>query len=242
MRIAGLLAVFVTLLLAGLLAGLPLRMGLAAAGAVPGGAIYGTVWDGRIFNAAAAGRTVDEIRVALSPLPLLSGRLSLDWQARDALVQASGRFDQGPGGRRTWRDTRLVAAPGLIAPGLGNLFEPADVVMADIASLSFTGHRCETADGFVRTDALYNLGQRLGAALPALEGRLRCEAGALHLLLAGEAGDADVRLDLVLDGSDWRWTAWVRTRAERVGEVLRNAGFTADGDVWTLDGSGSVLT
>jgi len=234
------IGVLVLALFAGLIAFLPMRMALGLAGVNTGGAVYGPVWNARLYNTRIDAWSVDSVEAGLSPAALLTGRVSLDWQARDPGVQGGGRYAQALSGRSGLSDTRLVLSPGFLAPGLSGLLNPDDVVVVQIDQARWQDGQCLSAAGSVRSDALYALGQRLDADLPPLDGTLSCEDGVLTAALAGAASDGEVRIVITLDGRVYSWRAGVRTGDPNVEDVLRTAGFNAEDDGWMLSGSGIV--
>ncbi|MEE2565768.1 type II secretion system protein N [Hyphobacterium marinum] len=234
------IAALVVALLAGLIAFLPMRAALAMAGVDTGGAVYGPVWNARLYNTRIDTWSVDSVEAGLSPAALLTGRVSLDWQAIDPGIQGGGRYVQTLSGRSELSGTRLILSPGFLAPGLSGILAPDDIVVIQIDQARWQDGQCLSADGSVRSDALYTLGQRLDADLPPLDGTLSCEDGVLTAALAGAASDGEVRIAVTLDGRVYGWRAGVRTGDPNVEGVLRTAGFNAEDGGWMLSGNGIV--
>tara|TARA_R110002073_G_scaffold105839_16_gene239298 strand:- start:5805 stop:6530 length:726 start_codon:yes stop_codon:yes gene_type:complete len=237
MRRTYLVAATVLGLLCGLAIFLPLRMGLAVAGQETGGAVYGRVWDGQIFNAVIAGRPVAHLRVAVSPLPLVTGRLVTHVRATDPDVNGQAWVEQSLSGGLSLRDARLVLAPRQISGALESLFSPDDVVSVRLDALRMTGDDCVSATGEARTDAVYNLGQRANLNLPSLSGPIRCSDGAVHVTLNGQAPDATVEVDLRVSDMTQGWSVTIETTSSDLSSLLVSSGFTQDGQRWTLNGS-----
>ena len=145
----------------------------------------------------------------------------------------SGRAAAGFGSQRL-SDVRLSLTPAAFVTLPGGLISPQDAASVIADRVVWRNGQCEEADGRVRSDALYALGQRLGADLPALDGLLACREGALAILMSGEAEDATVRADILLDGADVRVTAQVETQSPDVASVLQANGFTLTDGIWTL--------
>lgn len=224
---------FIIFLGAALLASLPLRVVSAATGIGADAAVFGTVWNGRVQGFAAGPRRISDIAVAMRPAGLLTGRAAFDWTVTDPAVNGSGRAATGLGGS-SLSDARLVLTPAAFITLPGGLLSPQDAASVTIGRLDWYGDTCTQASGRVRSDALYALGQRLGAELPALDGVLACEAGVPVLRLSGEAADAAVSAELRLLPTGISGVARAETGSSEVAAVLEASGFALRDGVWTL--------
>lgn len=208
---------------------MPLKAVVMLAGPAGYSDVYGTVWDGRIYDLRLQGQTVRETRIRLRPAGLLTGRLSLDWQVEDDSLRGRGRTDWGHGGvRLTGTDFSValdrVDAPDL--PGLGG----DERVQGRISELDWRNGTCRAAAGEVRTGAL------TGFDGPVLTGQLACRDGVLVVDFAGRSDRLELDGEAVFGAQavDWRVTA--RTEISDMADMLALAGFERDGDVWQREG------
>ena len=234
----GLFALFAAFLLAALLVFLPLRAISAVTGTGRDAAVFGTVWNGHIQGLAVGPRRLGEIGVAMRLDGFLSGRADFDWSIDDPSLRGQGRASTGAGGYRIV-DAHAVMTPASFVLLPGGLLSPQDAASVTIDRIVWQDGACLSASGRVRSDALFAMGQRLGADLPALDGVLECREGALAVLLSGESPDATVSADI-------RWTpgrvtgqARIETGSHEIAAVLEASGFVLEDSVWSLQISGS---
>ena len=227
--------VFVSVLfvLAALVVFMPLRAVSAATGVGRDAAVFGSVWNGHVQGLAAGPRRLANADLSMRPAGLLTGRAVFDWTVEDPALRGSGRAAAGFGSQRL-SDVRLSLTPAAFVTLPGALISPQDAASVIADRVVWRNGQCEVAEGRVRSDALYALGQRLGADLPALDGVLACREGALAILMSGEAEDATVRADILLNGADVRVTAQVETQSPDVASVLQANGFTLTDGIWSL--------
>ncbi|RIA45573.1 type II secretion system protein N (GspN) [Hephaestia caeni] len=174
-----------------LVALLPLRLavgwvasdarGLSARG------VHGSIWDGTIEQMRVGALPLGTLDAALSPLPLLLGRVRLNL-ARPANGASALHGTITIGHDRVGVDHLTASLPtaGLLAP------LPIGALDVDDASVRFVRGRCDHAEGRVRA--------RLDGALPGvaraqgLTGSIRCDGTRARLALASQSGQE--RLDL----------------------------------------------
>lgn len=216
---------FVVMLSVALLALLPLRLVLAAAGpGLTAREASGGAWAGRLAAAQWHGVPLGDLAVGIAPLPLLAGRVELAI-AGPAL---RGRLVRGVGVEGL---TGSVAVTGLtLLPVAAVAFEGVDI--------SFAGGDCRTARGVIRVKP----GGAFGAGRAAegwLSGSPRCEAGQLRVAFVPAAG-AGSRIDLAV-GGDGRYRAGIAIEAppETARDGLLASGFqpTPRGLALQLEGS-----
>lgn len=224
---------FVLLLIVSLVVFMPLRAVSAATGVGGDAAVFGSVWNGHVQGLAAGPRRLANADVSMRPAGLLTGRAVFDWTVEDPALRGSGQASAGFGSQRL-SDVRLTLSPAAFVSLPGGLISPQDAASVIADRVVWQDGQCAEAEGRVRSDALYALGQRLGADLPALDGVLTCREGALAILLSGDARDAVVSADILLNGADVRVTARVETQAPEVASVLQANGFALADGIWTL--------
>lgn len=178
-------------------------------------AMSGTVWRGRLRNAAFRGVALGDLDIGLDWRSLLRGDVRLDFERGTALI---GRVGSDGGGQVIER------LNGVVAIALPYRFAGAiDVELRD-AAVSIDGAGvCRTATGAVSTRLT---GIPVIGASPALAGRLRCDAGALHLPLASADGSLGLGVHI---WADRRYRADLRvvTGSRLVDMGLAAAGFAA---------------
>lgn len=204
----GRVALFGALLVAALIAFLPLRLVLGAAGVDMAGLTArradGSVWAGSLSEASAAGLRLGDLRARLSPVQLLLGRASVDLASRegDTLHPLRGAFVVSRHTAGADHVTATVPAGVTFAP------LPVTALDLDDVSVRFTDGLCDRAEGRVRATLAGDVG---GVPLAgAVSGEARCDAGALLLPLASQAGAEQVQLRVRANG---RYTARLRMAA-----------------------------
>jgi hypothetical protein len=225
--------VFVLLLIAALVVFMPLRAISAVTGVGSDAAVFGSVWNGHAQGLAAGPHRLANADLSMRPAGLLTGRAVFDWTVEDPALRGSGQASAGFGSQRL-SDVRLTLTPAAFVTLPGGLISPQDAASVLAERVVWRDGQCVEAEGRVRSDALYALGQRLGADLPALDGVLACREGALAILMSGEADDAVVRADILLSEGTARVTARVETQTPEVTAVLQANGFTLADGIWTL--------
>lgn len=224
-------ALFCALVMILLLAMAPLSLALGArpqAAGLSAAAVTGTVWRGRMSDAAIGGVRLGDLQVGVSPLSLLLARVSLGFQGQTV----RGELVLRP------RHTRLIKVDAdlpltaLLAGGGVN----GRASLRDF-DLDLLGGRCERAGGAVSLDQL-----SLGALeLPGLmlSGAPSCGGEDLVIPMSGQADGVDVAADLrVSPQGVYRIDLILRTTRPEVGLALGAAGAqtTADGHLIQLTG------
>lgn len=233
-----LLLAFLVFLGAALLIHLPLRAVSAMSGVGTEAAVFGTVWNGRVQGLPAGPHRLGDVAVSMRPAGLLAGRAAFDWTVDDPAMSGSGQASAGAGGYRI-RDARLLVTPAAFLTLPGGLLTPQDAASLTAERVIWQDGRCIEAAGQVRTDALYALGQRLGAELPGLDGAMVCHDGALALVMSGAAQDATVNAEIRWTPERWTGSARVETQNRDVAAVLEASGFVLQGGVWVMELPGS---
>ena len=233
----GFFALFVLFLLAALAAFLPLRAITEMTGAGRDAAVFGTVWNGHVQGLVAGPRRLGDIAVALRPAGLVSGRAEFDWSIDDPALGGTGQASAGAGGYRI-TDARLVMTPAAFVTLPGGLLSPQDAASLVVDRIVWRDGGCAEAAGRVRSDALYAMGQRLGADLPALDGTLTCRGGDLVAEMNGQSADATVSAEIRLNADGVSGLARVETGSRDAAAMLQAGGFVLSDGVWTLEWSG----
>ncbi len=225
----------VALGLLALIALLPMRLALAWSGVgergVSARAVSGSIWHGRIADARLGGLPLGDLRARLRPLPLLAGRTELSLSSDDALAEPafSAVLASSGGGAGSIRDAR------------GTLSLGAAMAPLPINAVGFTGFNAQFANGkcVAASGELQLILAPLGPQLPlqgAMQGKVRCDKGALYVPMTGPTGMERLLLRIEGDGR-WRGDLLIRgLPAELAGPLratglLGAAGGLANGDV-----------
>lgn len=174
-----LLLLFALLLPAMLLATLPLRLVLDAAGAGDWGLAArharGSVWNGRLEGAVVRGVELGDATARLLPLPLLTGDRAVEFSA----PRAQARLARGRRRGLHRLDGQLSLPPSALSAGV-----PLQL-QADRLQVLFAGDACHAAGGRVTLVA----DGPDGTHLLALEGSPACEGRTAVVPLAALAGE-----------------------------------------------------
>ena len=233
------LALFAALALAAALAVgaalFPLSLALRLAGAPVTGTPSGTVWNGRIEDAAVQGQPLGLVTLRPRLFPLLGGTLDADVTMDGPLGTGEARV-KAKGQRVILLDA--AADLDLAATSARDAFgQPLrGRAQVETPSLTLAGGACEAGTLDVTTDLLTQAAAQLGApALGApLAGQGACEDGMLVLPLTGRgaAGEAEALLRL---GPARYTTALTLTPDDpRAGQVLEAYGFKRSAGGFTL--------
>ena len=217
-------ALFGAMLLVALIVFLPMRLVLGWANAGEQGlvarAVGGTIWGARISEARFGDLALGDIRVRIAPLPLLLGRAAL-------VLEGAGGIGGPPLSGTAFVSRHGAGVERLTARlATGGAFAPLPVTNLDVSDLSvwFEDGRCLSAEGRVRATLA---GDAAGVPLPtSAEGVARCDAGALLLPLASQAGTEAIALRIEGAGR-YRADLSVRLTDPLAGDRLQAAGFTA---------------
>lgn len=232
MKTRPLLILFAAVLLLALIVRAPLSLALGAAkGRLSAERIEGTLWSGRLTAAKLTGLSLGEVKTRTQILPLLTGSLRLEAQARGEAFSGKARLLAG--GSRTGADqvTGLLALErlGFAGPVNGGLkLEKVDAV--------FQRGQCRKAGG----KAVAQLGGIGPLTQPVtLTGVPVCSAGRWVLPLAGEAQGLRIEALISLgDDGGWRSELILIPTDPALGQALAAAGFTQDGDRWRRTAEG----
>lgn len=174
----------------------------------------GTIWKGRLTDAAWRGTRLGDLDVELDPRALLSGKVRIDFVRLASRV--SGRFGVGEGVNRLENVNGIVAMP--LSVSFANSVDIA-LIGADL-TVDNAG-RCLAAGGEVAT---VMTGVPLIGTTPELRGTLACDQGWIRLPLASV--DESIGLDVrVAANRQYRADISVRARALPVRLALAAAGF-----------------
>lgn len=213
-------ALFGALTVVALLAMLPMRIVLGAAGlgerGVSARSVTGSVWDGQIVDARFGELALGTLDASLSPFALLLGR---------ARIHVSDDVGTLRGAVTLSRHSRGIDRLTATLP-TGNAFAPLPVtaLTLDDVTIRFADDACQQAEGRVRARLV---GEAAGIALPTeLSGVARCDGTALLLPLASQSGAEAIELRLTGDG---RYTAALRLSPadDAAAQRLAATGFVA---------------
>lgn len=233
------LALFIGFFLIWLIVLMPLKLVAVMAGGLAGftySDVYGSVWDGRVHRARAAGQEIRMVEMSVQPLALLRGALAVDVSASDPAVRGNGRIERGLDGRLQASDADLVVQLGWLGlsgwPGI----DPTERVYIRITELTWSDGACQSARGDVRTGALIGFAGRFGFEGPPLDGRLECRDDALMISLNGQSADLEVSGEITLTEQDYAWRVSVETPRSELADALALAGFESEGTAWRAEG------
>lgn len=185
---------FAGLIVAALLAFLPLRLAVGLAGigdsALAARSASGTVWQGRLADARLGDLGLGTLDLSLRPWPLLLARTQFD-VARPHAMPLRGQVELSGGTRGVRSLTGQFAGASLA--GL-----PFSGLSADALTVVFAGDRCVEANGRVRL--LWSGGTAPVASEQALSGVVRCDNGALLLPLTADSGIERLMVRITGDG------------------------------------------
>jgi hypothetical protein len=206
MRALAFVLIFFTVFAGALVASAPLPPLLQLAGLEARGLAYeratGSVWRGEVAGLRVGPERLGDVRLALEPQALLTGRVRARFEAAGAL-RAYGDAEYAPG--RGWliEDATFAVSMtdlGRLHPELkdrGGEFH-ADLARAEVDAQG----SCVSAQGEARTDVLTHAGEAtlVGAWRgPALEGAIGCEGGDLVVRLDGADASARVAVEARID-------------------------------------------
>jgi general secretion pathway protein N len=225
-------ALFGAMLAVALLALMPLRAVLGWVGLGDFGLTAreatGSLWAGRLVEARFGAVTLGDLDARLGFWPLLLGR---------ARLELDGEGERPLSGAVTVSRHLLGLDDASASLVTGQLFAPLPVTTLDLeeATVHFRDGVCEKAEGRVRATLA---GEAGGVPLPpSLSGAARCEAGALLLPLASQAGTEQATLRIQGDG---RYRAEFALRNPDPASIarLQMAGFigSANGYVLGVEG------
>lgn len=152
--------------------------------------VRGSLWFGSLHEASFGGVALGDLRARLSPIQLLVGRARIDLAGPGNGTDRPFRGAIGVSRHSFGVDDMTANLPA------GTVFAPVPVsaLEFDDVSVRFQDGNCQKAEGRVRATisgdlAGINLGQ-------GMTGAARCDAGALLLPLASQAGTESVALRL----------------------------------------------
>lgn len=196
----------------------------------------GSVWFGGLREAQVGSVALGDLAARLSPWPLAVGRARID-VAGQATGDSSAAARTIRGAISASRHAVGIDDMTASLPA-GNVFAPLPVtgLELDDVSVRYRDGNCDKAEGRVR--AVLG-GDIAGIALgQGLSGNARCDAGALLLPLASQAGTERVDLRLWQSG---RFVAQLTVRASdpTAAQKLELGGFrpTSKGHMLTIDGN-----
>lgn len=228
-------ALFGAMLVVALVAFLPLRLVLGAAGLGDAGLtarrVDGSLWGGSLVEASAAGLRLGDLAARLAPLDLLAGRARVDLASRgdDPGHAFHGAFAASRHALGAERITATLPAAGLFQP------LPVAAIDLDEVTVRFRDGLCDRAEGRVRATMA---GEVAGLPLAGqMAGAARCDAGRLLLPLASQAGSERIDMRLTDDG---RYTAALTLAAPdpATAQKLSGFGFRQGAGGWRLDVEG----
>ena len=211
-----------------LLATLPLRQVLSWSGADRGLAasgVEGTIWGGVLRRAHLGSMALGDMRLALDPLSLITGRIGFDFTADGALAGAGMVVPYGDVALRAGELRFPIQALGAGLPLRG------DMRLSGI-DIAFRDGRCSRAQGaaVVEQARLEQAGVRLTPDT-SLRGILGCAGGEMVLRLSGRSGGAEIYsvLRLAADGA-YRLESRVMGLGQGGNALAAMAGFRAEAD------------
>jgi general secretion pathway protein N len=194
----GPVAIFGAVFVVALLVLLPMRLLLGAVGVGEQGltarSVDGSVWSGAVREAQVGRIALGDLDVAVSPLALLVGRarIALSGHAGDLGRSVHGAIEMSR--HSVGFDDMTASLP------TGNIFAPVPISALDLnaVTVKFDGGLCQRASGRVTASLS---GDVAGISLGhGMAGDARCDAGALLLPLASQAGTESAVMRMWPDG------------------------------------------
>ncbi|WP_203291643.1 type II secretion system protein N [Maricaulis parjimensis] len=197
--------------------------------------VYGTVWDGRIYDLDVQGVAIRETAVQLKPLGLLTGRLVVDWQVDDPELRGRGKAVLGGNRIDLSRTDISVTLDRLDAPDLPGL-DRAERVQLRLGRLELDQGVCRQASGDARLGALASLAAGYGLDGPVLTGQFACRDDRLVLDFTGTSDGLELSGDVVFETEAMVWSLTAQTDEAAMADMLAIAGLRREGDVWRGEG------
>lgn len=216
----------------------PLSLALRLADAPLTGTATGTVWNGKVANAALSGVPLGEVRIGARPWPTLIGRPA-------AALAVAGLRGTGTAAVSVAGDTVTLTGIDAVIPadpyGLSGPFGApitGTVAIAGEASVTLSG-ACTQADLAIETNVLQDAGARIGQPGPVLIGPAACEDGTLVARLTGRAEAADAAALVRLRPNAYVTELTLVPADPRAGAVLSRYGFRETPSGYTLTTRGT---
>ena len=233
----GPVALFGAVFVVALLVLLPLRFVLGAfeleQSRVAAREASGSVWFGHLREAQVGSIALGDLSASLSPWALLAGRARVDLASpatgADATRAIHGAISVSRHGVGLDDMTASVPAGAVFAP------LPVSGIDLDAVTVHFVNGTCESAEGRVKATLGADIaGISLGQGLT---GTARCDAGALLLPLASQAGTEQIALRLWLNGR-FRADLTVKPSDPSAAQKLELSGFqpSPSGHRLSIDG------
>jgi len=220
---------FLLALLLALVALLPLRLATSWLGLDDRGLsareVNGGIWLGSLSEARIGDAALGDLGTQLSPLHLLVGRARLGFERPGGGEPLKGAISIS---RNSFALDDVVARLPV-----ATVFAPLPIASLDLSDLSvdFVDGQCDRAEGMVTATVAGGFGD---LALPqSLTGAARCEAGALLLPLASQAGSEVLALSLGADGG-YRAELTVRPADAALAQRLPALGFAPGANGYVL--------
>jgi general secretion pathway protein N len=194
--------------------------------------VQGSVWFGSLSEATFGDVALGDLRARLSPVQLFVGRARVDLASRDDSPDAALRGAIGVSRHSFGLDDVTGKLPA------GTVFAPLPVSRLDLDDVSFRFQdgACVRAEGQVRATLSGDIG---GITLgQGMSGTARCEAGALLLPLASQAGTETIALRLSANGR-FRAELTVQPTDPAAAQKLTLSGFQPGPKGYTLSIEGA---
>lgn len=208
-------------------------------------AIEGTIWQGRVKNAALSGVSLGDVdyKISLTSLLALSPQTELSFSG--GVIRGKGAAKLGLGGRFEISDTAIDVNLGPFARRgiLGSPVEGrAEITVSEFAA---TRAGCQKASGQLWTNVLDGPVKRFRGGTFPLAGALSCDGNDLLIALKGENqdGSADLNIRIRPDLS-YEILATAHPQEDNVASALKVFGFEDQngaliyGSAGVLDGAG----
>jgi hypothetical protein len=199
--------------------------------------VEGTIWNPTLVEARLGRLNAGNVRLAVSPVDLLFGRLATDVTVNGPDLQGAGRFEVGLGGELRVLARNLVINGAPLGP-VGGL--PGSTHLEGVEIL-FADRACRSARGHLESDALALAAGVLGHNGPTLAGGVSCQGAVARLLLAGERDNDQVTalLDLGNDGTG-TWSVTYATDKPELAATLIAAGLPPETKAGVFTSRGTV--
>lgn len=190
--------------------------------------IDGNLWAGHLYEVQLGKIALGDVTTRMSIADLGKGRIKLELEGTDPIVQPKGAFSYGLGGLGLEKLSMAIPAVGG-AP----MLPPATLVLDDLTAF-FPGGDCADVTG---GSHIYLSGSTAGSGLPnGMSGPAVCRDGHLTFDMASDDGKVQQEVS-ILSARQYRVRAVIKQPPFLLANRLRTAGFvsTPDGYVYQLE-------
>jgi general secretion pathway protein N len=190
--------------------------------------VDGNLWAGHIYGVQLGKISFGDVSTKMSLDDISKGRIKLELEGSDQLIQPKGAFSYGLGGAGVEKLSMAIPAVGG-AP----MLPPATLVLDELTAF-FPGGECADVTGGAH---IYLSGSTAGSGLPnGMSGPALCRDGHLTFDMASESGNEQQQVS-ILSSKSYSVRAVIKQAPFVLAGRLRNAGFvqTSEGYVYQTE-------